>query len=107
LFLACKHLNLGTNLRECEDQSWFKVQAVPAFRFEYLRCFRVPRGYAYSRLKTTALFNDDRVDAGITGLPSSWGGGVINMGTWPSMFGGVSGDTGIYGNGSCATLTSE
>jgi hypothetical protein len=26
-------LNSGTNLRECEDQSWFKVQMVPVFRF--------------------------------------------------------------------------
>jgi hypothetical protein len=25
---------LGTNLRECEDQSCFKVQAVPVFRFD-------------------------------------------------------------------------
>jgi hypothetical protein len=25
---------LGTNLRECEDQSWFKVQAVPVFLFD-------------------------------------------------------------------------
>jgi hypothetical protein len=31
----------GTNLRECEDQSWFKVQAVPVFRFD-VRCFRIP-----------------------------------------------------------------
>jgi hypothetical protein len=35
LFLACLHLNSGTNLRECEDQSWFKVQAVPVFRFDW------------------------------------------------------------------------
>jgi hypothetical protein len=25
LFLASQHLNTGTNLRECEDQSWFNV----------------------------------------------------------------------------------
>jgi hypothetical protein len=24
----------GMNLRECEDQSWFKVQAVPVFCFD-------------------------------------------------------------------------
>jgi hypothetical protein len=28
---------LGTNLRECEDQSWFKVQAVPYDVFSYPR----------------------------------------------------------------------
>jgi hypothetical protein len=27
LFLACQHLSSGSNLRECEDQSWFKVKA--------------------------------------------------------------------------------
>jgi hypothetical protein len=34
-FLACQHLNSGTNLRECGDQSSFKVQAVPVFRFDW------------------------------------------------------------------------
>jgi hypothetical protein len=34
MFLACQRLNSGTNLRECEDQSWFKFQAVPVFRFD-------------------------------------------------------------------------
>jgi hypothetical protein len=33
-FVACQHLSSGTNPRECRDQSWFKVQAVPAFRFD-------------------------------------------------------------------------
>jgi hypothetical protein len=37
---------LGTNLRECEDQSWFKVQVVPVFRF-----------FACPRLNTTVLDN--------------------------------------------------
>jgi hypothetical protein len=32
--VECHILNSGTNLRECEDQSWFKVQAVPVFRFD-------------------------------------------------------------------------
>jgi hypothetical protein len=41
MFLACQHLHSGTNLSECEDQSWFKVQAVPVFRFE-INCVRVP-----------------------------------------------------------------
>jgi hypothetical protein len=50
LFLACQHLNWGTNLRECEDQSWFKVRFDWCKMFsstlwdvyEYaLRCFRV------------------------------------------------------------------
>jgi hypothetical protein len=27
-------LNLGKNFRECEDQSWFKIEAVPVFRFD-------------------------------------------------------------------------
>jgi hypothetical protein len=54
LFLACQHLNSGTNLRECEDQSWFKVQAVPEFRFD-VRLFYVSTGYSYPRLKTTDL----------------------------------------------------
>jgi hypothetical protein len=34
LFMTSQHLNSRTNLRECEDQSWFKVQAVHAFRFD-------------------------------------------------------------------------
>jgi hypothetical protein len=34
LFLACRHLNSGPDLRECEAQSWLKVQAVPMCRFE-------------------------------------------------------------------------
>jgi hypothetical protein len=39
--LACQHLNSGTNLRECKDQSRFKVQAVPVFRFLIdARCLR-------------------------------------------------------------------
>jgi hypothetical protein len=34
LFLARQHLSSGTNIREWEDQSWFKVQAVAVFGFE-------------------------------------------------------------------------
>jgi hypothetical protein len=30
-----------TQFRECEEQNWFEVQAVPVFRF--LRCFRLPQ----------------------------------------------------------------
>jgi hypothetical protein len=37
LFLACQLLNSVTNLRECEDQSWFNVQAVPVFRFDWCK----------------------------------------------------------------------
>jgi hypothetical protein len=37
LFLACQHLSSGTNLRECEDQSWFKLQAVPVFPFDWYK----------------------------------------------------------------------
>jgi hypothetical protein len=40
-----------TNLRECEDQTWFKVQAVPVFRFVNVRCFRVPQVEAHRRIK--------------------------------------------------------
>jgi hypothetical protein len=29
----------GTNLRECEDQSWDRVQAVPVFRFDRRKVF--------------------------------------------------------------------
>jgi hypothetical protein len=47
LFLACQHLNSGTNLRECEDQSWFKVQAVPVFRSDWCKMPSVtPRVWA-------------------------------------------------------------
>jgi hypothetical protein len=45
LFLACQHLNSGTNLRECEDQSWFKVQAVPVFRFDWYKVFSRAPGW--------------------------------------------------------------
>jgi hypothetical protein len=34
LFLACQHLSPGTNLRECQDQNWFKARAVPVFRLD-------------------------------------------------------------------------
>jgi hypothetical protein len=45
LFLACQHLSSGTNLRECKDQSWFKVPAVPVFRFNLCKMFpRNPGG---------------------------------------------------------------
>jgi hypothetical protein len=33
LFVACQHLNSGTNLRECEEQSRLKFQVVTVFRF--------------------------------------------------------------------------
>jgi hypothetical protein len=29
----------GANLRECEDQSWFNVQAVPVIRFDWCKTF--------------------------------------------------------------------
>jgi hypothetical protein len=34
LVSGMQDVNSGTDLRECEDQSWFKVQAVPVFRFD-------------------------------------------------------------------------
>jgi hypothetical protein len=55
LFLACQHLNSGTNLRECEDQIWFKVQAVPVFRFDWRKMCPLTL-----RLDTTAVDNPDR-----------------------------------------------
>jgi hypothetical protein len=44
LFLACQHLNWRTNLRECEDQSWFIVQALPVFRFGWCQMFSCTPG---------------------------------------------------------------
>jgi hypothetical protein len=44
LFLARQHLNSETNLRECEDQSWFKVQAVPVFSFDWYKTFSFTPG---------------------------------------------------------------
>jgi hypothetical protein len=29
----------GDESSECKDQSWFKVQAVPAFRFDWCKMF--------------------------------------------------------------------
>jgi hypothetical protein len=45
LFLACQHLNYGTNLREWDDQSWFKVQAVPVFRIDWCKMFSRTPGW--------------------------------------------------------------
>jgi hypothetical protein len=44
LFLGCQRLISGTNLRDCEDQSWFKVQAFLCFILidVRVRCLRVP-----------------------------------------------------------------
>jgi hypothetical protein len=38
-FLAFQHLNSGTKFRECEDQSWFKVQTDPVFRLDWCRMY--------------------------------------------------------------------
>jgi hypothetical protein len=58
LFLACQHLSSGTNLRECEDQSWFKVQAVPVFPFDSCKMFScAPERYVYPRLNANGLRN--------------------------------------------------
>jgi hypothetical protein len=53
--LECQRLNSGTNLRECEYESWFKVQAVSVFRFDCSKMFLHSPG-GYSRLKTTDLY---------------------------------------------------
>jgi hypothetical protein len=50
---GCQRLNSGTNLRECEDQSRFKVQAVPVFRFD--RC----------KMSSRALYITSRAPGGM------------------------------------------
>jgi hypothetical protein len=57
MFLSSQHFNSETNLHECEDQSWFKVQAIPVFCFDWCKMFPCPQKhvFAYPRLKTTAL----------------------------------------------------
>jgi hypothetical protein len=42
LFLACQHLSSGTDVQECEDQSWFKVRVVPVFHFD-VRYLHIPQ----------------------------------------------------------------
>jgi hypothetical protein len=54
VFLACQHLSLGANLRECEDQSLLKVLAVLGVLFRSI-LLRVHPGYAYLRLTNTAV----------------------------------------------------
>jgi hypothetical protein len=39
LCLACQHVRSGTDLSDCEDQSWFKVLAVHVFRFDWCKMF--------------------------------------------------------------------
>jgi hypothetical protein len=51
LFLACQRLNSGMNLRECEDQSWFKFQWLVCFVLIDVRCFRVPPGISVSQVE--------------------------------------------------------
>jgi hypothetical protein len=53
--VACERLSSRTNLRECEDQSWFEVQAVPVLRFDSYNIFACPWGYAHPRLKTIGV----------------------------------------------------
>jgi hypothetical protein len=56
LFLAYQRLNSGSNLWVGEVQNWFNSQAVPVFRFLIdVRCLCLLPGYAYPRLKSTAL----------------------------------------------------
>jgi hypothetical protein len=46
LFLVCQ-LKSVKNLREFEDQSWFKVQVVPLFHFNWYKMFRMsPKMYS-------------------------------------------------------------
>jgi hypothetical protein len=75
LFLTCQHLNAGTNLRECEDQSWFKVQAVPVFRFHVfaypLRYLLVRPGVCVPQavdLFARGLLSDGKVRGGMGGI---------------------------------------
>jgi hypothetical protein len=48
LVSANQHLNSGTNLRECEDQSWFKVQAFPVFRSDWCKTFSRTTWYIFA-----------------------------------------------------------
>jgi hypothetical protein len=41
LFLACQHLSSGTNLRECKDQSWFKVETAPDYHTKLTKVHRI------------------------------------------------------------------
>jgi hypothetical protein len=60
------NLTSGTTLHECEDQSWFKVQSAPVYRFD--SCTLFPRGqnvlsrkYALSRLDVLDKMRHTRV----------------------------------------------
>jgi hypothetical protein len=48
--MACQHLISGTNLSECDDQNWFKVEAIPVLSFCWM--YDV---FGYPLLKTTGL----------------------------------------------------
>jgi hypothetical protein len=54
-FLACQHLSSGADLRESEDQSWFRFKRFLCFVLFDVRCFHVPLGVHIPRLKTTVL----------------------------------------------------
>jgi hypothetical protein len=57
LFLSCQHLNSWMNLRECEHESWFQVQAVPVFRFDWREmCSRTPGCMPVVYMISNALF---------------------------------------------------
>jgi hypothetical protein len=60
--LVCGMLvpQFGDESLGCEDQSWFKVQAVPVFRFDLCTnnmFSRTTRWHAYPRLKATVQDN--------------------------------------------------
>jgi hypothetical protein len=57
LFLACQHLISGTNPPEREDQSWFKVQEAPVFRFNLCKVFLSTQVEAPSGLFRTNWMN--------------------------------------------------
>jgi hypothetical protein len=69
LFSAFQHLSSGTNLNECENHSWFEVQAVPVFWYTPWNVFVYPGGCAYPILKTTVLDNQLTDGGEVAGRP--------------------------------------
>jgi hypothetical protein len=54
----------GEESCECEDQSWFKVQAVLCLVLIDVRCFLVLPGVRVPQLKTSGLHRCERVGGG-------------------------------------------
>jgi hypothetical protein len=69
LLLGRQYPSSGTNLRECEDQSRFKVQGVPVFRFD--RCEVFPRTHGVRIPQVEDQWS--RHASGCVGV-TAWGG---------------------------------